>query len=196
MLLWAWRCRYLFEFVFFISSDICLGVELWDHTATLFLIFLWNLHTVFQFSWPHQFSFPPTLYLVPFSVCCAQSLQSCATLCDPTDCSPLGSSVHRILQARIVEWVAISYSKGSSRPRDQTCVSCIAGAIFTTEPPGKPFSLLEHVIWFKCWVRPSLFKPLVLGFGLVWSQRVYTRVCVQGKGSLPHTAPYAILALR
>ena len=40
--------------------------------------------------------------------------QSCPTLCDPRDCSPLGSSVHGILQARILEWVAISFSRGSS----------------------------------------------------------------------------------
>ena len=49
--------------------------------------------------------------------------QSCLTLCDPTDCSPPGSSVHGISQVRILEWVAISYSRGSSRPRDQTPVS-------------------------------------------------------------------------
>ena len=45
--------------------------------------------------------------------------QSCPTLCNPMDCSPSGSSVHGIFQARILEWVAISFSKGSSRPRDQ-----------------------------------------------------------------------------
>ena len=44
--------------------------------------------------------------------------QSCPTLCGPMDCSPPGSSVHGILQARRLEWVAISFSKGSSRPRD------------------------------------------------------------------------------
>ena len=49
--------------------------------------------------------------------------QSCLTLCDPVDCSPPGSSVHGILQARILEWVAISFSRGSSRPRDRTQVS-------------------------------------------------------------------------
>ena len=47
------------------------------------------------------------------------------------DCSPPVSSVHGILQARILEWVAISFSRGSSRPRDQTPVSCIAGRFFT-----------------------------------------------------------------
>ena len=53
----------------------------------------------------------------------AKSLQSCLTLCDPMDCSPPGSSVHGILQARILEWVSLSSSRGSSQPRDQTQVS-------------------------------------------------------------------------
>ena len=56
--------------------------------------------------------------------------QSCLTLCDSMDCSPPGSSVHGILQARILEWVAISFSRGSSRPRDWTQVSHIAGIRF------------------------------------------------------------------
>ena len=57
--------------------------------------------------------------------------QSCPTLCDPMDCSSPGLSVHGILQARILEWVAIPFRRGSSRPRDQTQVSCIAGKFFT-----------------------------------------------------------------
>ena len=61
----------------------------------------------------------------------------CPTLWDPMDCSPPGSSVYGILQARILEWLAISFSKGSSRPRDGTWVSHIAGRFFTAEPPGK-----------------------------------------------------------
>ena len=52
--------------------------------------------------------------------------QSCLTLCNPVDCSPPGFSVHGILQARILDWVAISSSRGSSRPRDRTRVSCIS----------------------------------------------------------------------
>ena len=56
--------------------------------------------------------------------------QSCPTLCDPMDCSLLGSSIHGIFQARILEWVAISFSNGSSRPRDQTQVSFIVGRCF------------------------------------------------------------------
>ena len=59
--------------------------------------------------------------------------------CNPMDCSPRGSSVRGISQVRILEWVAISFSRRSSWPRDRTCVSSIAGRFFTTEPPGKPY---------------------------------------------------------
>ena len=55
----------------------------------------------------------------------------CPTLCGHTDCSLPGSSVHEILQTRTLEWVAISFSRGSSQPRDQTQVSCTAGRSFT-----------------------------------------------------------------
>ena len=57
--------------------------------------------------------------------------QSCPTLCDPMDCSLPGSSAHEILQARILEWIAVLFFKGSSRPRDRTQVSRIAGRFFT-----------------------------------------------------------------
>ena len=56
--------------------------------------------------------------------------QSCPTVCNPVDCSLSGSSIHGILQARILEWVAISFSRGSSQPRDRIWVSCIAGRCF------------------------------------------------------------------
>ena len=61
--------------------------------------------------------------------------QSCPALCDPVDCSPPGSSVHGIFPARLLQWVAISSSRGSSQPRDGTLisyVSCIGGKFFTT----------------------------------------------------------------
>ena len=57
--------------------------------------------------------------------------QSCLTLCNPMDCSPPGSSVHGILQTRILEWVAMSSSRGSFQPRDQTQVCHITGKFFT-----------------------------------------------------------------
>ena len=61
----------------------------------------------------------------------AKSLQSCPTLCDPIDGSPPGSPVPGILQARILEWVAIPFSRGSSQPRNQTQVSSIPGGFFS-----------------------------------------------------------------
>ena len=61
---------------------------------------------------------------------CVLVAQSCPTLCDPMDCNPQGSSVHEIFQARILEWVAISFSGGSSQSRDRTQVSYTAGKFY------------------------------------------------------------------
>ena len=72
--------------------------------------------------------------------------QSCPTLCDPMDCSPPGSSVHGILQARILEWVAIPFSRVSSPPGDWTQVSCTAGSFCTVWATGKPMSLIEYLV--------------------------------------------------
>ena len=69
------------------------------------------------------------IYIVVIKLC-PDSLQA-------MDCSPSVSSVRGILQARILEWVAMPSSKGYSPPRDWT-ISSIAGGFFTTEPPGKP----------------------------------------------------------
>ena len=62
---------------------------------------------------------------------CVLVAQSCLTLCNPMDRSLPGSSVHGILQARILEWVAMPSSRRSSQPRDGTWVSCIADRFFT-----------------------------------------------------------------
>ena len=75
----------------------------------------------------------------------------CSTLATPwTVCSPPGSSVHGILQARILEWVAISFSRGSSWPRDWTQVSCTAGSFFTD------WATKEAPRW---WTGPAEHKP-------------------------------------
>ena len=58
------------------------------------------------------------LYIIPACVY-AKSIQSCLTLCDPMDCSPPGSSVHGLLQARILEWVVMPSSRGPSRPKNR-----------------------------------------------------------------------------
>ena len=71
--------------------------------------------------------------------CCRLVAKLRVRLFDPMDCGLPGSSAHGILQARILEWVAISFSRGSSQPRNQAQVSCIAGRFFTqSETPGKP----------------------------------------------------------
>ena len=70
---------------------------------------------------PHPASFWPSFSQL--------DAQSCPTPCHPMDCGPPGSSVHGILQARILEWVPISFSRGSSQPRDQTRVSCVSRRI-------------------------------------------------------------------
>ena len=64
------------------------------------------------------------IYIYIYICVCVLVAQSSLTLCDPMDCSPPSSSVHEIFQARILDWVAISFSRGSSQPRDQTQVSC------------------------------------------------------------------------
>ena len=66
------------------------------------------------------------ILLLGLQLFCAKLLQFCLTLCNPIDCSPLGSSVHGILQARILEWVAMPSSRGSSGPRDRTHVSWVS----------------------------------------------------------------------
>ena len=82
-----------------------------------------------------------------FSMCVhAQALQSCLTLCDPMDCSLPGSSVRGVLQARILEWVAMPSSKGSSQPRNRTYVSSTAGNSLPTEPPGRLCNPMDYTV--------------------------------------------------
>ena len=83
----------------------------------------------------------------------------CLTLCEYMDCSPPGSPIHGILQARTLEWVAISFSMASSQHRDQTQVSCIAGRFFT--------------VWStrEAWGCPLLFWPWRSRSAPVWSGR-------------------------
>ena len=91
---------------------------------------LWVLHSIqiLPASWSLS-SCPLTLWATVLCVCLFA--QPCPTLCHPMACSPPGSSVHGILQARILEWVAMPSSRGSSQPRDRNQVSHIAGGFFT-----------------------------------------------------------------
>ena len=125
--------------------------------------------------------------------CVCLVTQSCLTLCDPVKYSPPGSSVHRIFQARILEWVAISFSKGSSWPRDWTWISCVACRLFTIWVTKEvctfylfyiwkfvPLSL-SHLFFFSLhcpllWQPPvcSLYQSLLL-FGYVCSSVLFFR---------------------
>ena len=85
------------------------------------------------------------LFLIIYCCCCLVTNSFYDSHSDPMDCRPPGCSVHRIFQARILDWVAISFSRWSSWLRDWTQVSCLAGRFFTTEPPGKPDNSLVYI---------------------------------------------------
>ena len=78
---------------------------------------IWSQHPVF--SHPESPRREPLLFFVVYLLSHVQ------LFCNSMDCGPSGSSVHGIFQARILEWVTIPFSRGSSWPRDQTCISCI-----------------------------------------------------------------------
>ena len=99
-------CKYLFELCF--SPDICPAVGLQDHMVALLLVFKGNS---ILFSTDEE----------------VKVTQSCLTLFNPVDCT-----IHGILQAKILEWVAFPFSRGSSQPRNRTQVSRIAGRFFTS----------------------------------------------------------------
>ena len=89
-------------------------------------------------------------------VCMSQPL-FCLTLCNPMHWNPPGSSVYGLLQARILEWVAIPFSRGSSRPREKTQIDCILQAdSLPSEPPGKPLKFV-YIPFF--WISFSFRSP-------------------------------------
>ena len=87
-----------------------------------------NIHTMEYYSTVKRNEvLPHATSEQPWKIFCVYLVtQSCPTLCKPMDCNPSGSSLHGIFQARILEWVTICYSRGSSPPRDRTCISCIS----------------------------------------------------------------------
>ena len=105
------------------SSDITLLIRVFIVKATVFPVAMYRSENctmkkdecqrtdIFKLWWMHSFA-------------CMLSFQSCPTLCNPVDRHLPSSSVHGILQARTMEWVAISSTRGSSQPRDRTCISC------------------------------------------------------------------------
>ena len=96
-----------------------------------------------------------------------QLLQLCLILCDSMDCSPPASSVHRILQATILEWVAMSPSRGSSPPRNQTHISCVSCT-------GK--QVLYHCVAWEAWLLYSIFYFTMVT--TVWLNFCVLKKCV------------------
>ena len=134
----------------------------------------WNhSHFIEEDTEAREVSYLPHVRNVPKGTCFSVT-KSRPTLCDPMDCSLSGSSVHEISQAGILEWITISFSKGSSQPRDQTrisCFSCIAGRFFTAETPGKPYNMDTNLLFrfraltsasVQFWLLPAYF-PSPLG---------------------------------
>ena len=110
---------------------------------------------------------------------------SCVQLCDPNDCSPPGSSLHEILQARMQEWVAISFSRASSWPKDWTCVSRIASRFLTywaTKETDKYFLFTLPSEWF--WDAFGLHKIKLLVIHVIASS-VYIPL-------LPFSSPFSL----
>ena len=113
----------------FSSTDLCLALCSLNHS--LHGCELWwfqNFRFNCSISYDHHLLFSPDASFVKSEI---QVAQSCPTLCHPMDCSPPCSSVHGIIQARILEWIAISFSRRSSHPRYWSQVPCIAGRLFT-----------------------------------------------------------------
>ena len=90
--------------------------------------------------YPNGCPYGAKLHMVPKSWKwkCSAFTQPCPALCNPMNCSPPDSAVHEILQARTPEWVVIPFSRESSRPRDRTQASCIAGRSLPLSHQGRP----------------------------------------------------------
>ena len=115
-----------------------------------FRVMLWEMRK------RHLQHFKSAMNSVPFKgkcMCvhvCVCYLLSRVWLCNPTDYNLSGFSVHGILQARILEWIAIPFSRGTSQPRGRTLVSCIAGRFFTVWATGKSFMFIVCSIFKRC----------------------------------------------
>ena len=107
--------------------------------------------------------------------------QLCLTLCDPIGCSPPGSSVHEILQAGTLEWVAIPFFRASSQPRDQTQVSCITGRFFTN------WATTDTKASTK-WKKLTTWWPWARSPQTYWSLRI-SNVNPCDTGQFPHHQP-------
>ena len=114
----------------------------------------------------------------------AKLLQSCLTLCD-MNCGLPGSSLHKVLQARILEWFAVLSFRGSSRPRDPTCTSCsscLAGGFFTMSYWGSP-----------CWGIPDI--QIMSGSGMPRHALTVRYIAKWSPHSRNHLSPHRIVTV-
>ena len=170
------------------ASSHSLRKSTWDMFFEILL--LWVFDFVLLFEWWLSW-----VQVVKVKVLVAKSR---LTLCNPRTGSPPGSSVHEILRARILEWAAIPFSRGSSQHKNQTRVSCIAGRVFTAwatrEAPWVQFTMLLLIFhqnfegiapWSSSFLRNlksfccltslhSLWKLLVLSSLVFWN---FTVMC-------------------
>ena len=125
---------------------------------------------------------------------CGLVAHSCPTLCDPMDCSPPGSSVHDILQARVLEWIAISFSRGSSLPRDQTRVSHLVDRRFTVWATREVQLFAQVVKLHVCSVSQSpptlcdlmdCSRPISSAHGLLQA-RILEWIAISSRRDLPN----------
>ena len=158
----------MFVFLFFLCIQ-----TLWSEYKSLiryiFCKYLLLLYGLFFYFINHAFFLYQTQLYTSVTVSAVQQSKSaihiralvaqlCPTLCDPMDCNTPYSSVHVILQAKLLEWVSMPFSRGLSQPRDRTQVSCTASGFFTIWPPGKPAYVLfwgspPHLGHHRAWVR-------------------------------------------
>ena len=115
--------------------------------------------------------------LFSFKLCVCLVTQSYLTLWDPWDCSPPGSSAQGIFQARILEWIAISSSRGSSPPRDRTRISYIAGEFFTIEPSTKSLNL---------WIWGYAIQPVTFH---LWFLQIHVLLACKAHKHIHSTIP-------
>ena len=130
-----WIIRWLYKILYAVESEILLlheprvrksvQINLCSaiHARLIFIPRMFKCGQIFIAGVPNLGDLMPKDLRVCVCVCVCVSAQSCSTLCDPMGCCPPGSLVHVIFKARILEWLAISFSRGSSWARDQTWVS-------------------------------------------------------------------------
>ena len=99
--------------------------------------------------------------------------QLCPTLCNSMDCSPPGSSVQEIFRARLLEWVAISFSRGSSQPEDQTHVSCNAGRFFTNYVISKALNRYISLFLTIYWLPATTYTSYAITKKSIVSTQTY-----------------------